>query len=215
MGAYENLVLPPLEVLFENARSTPVYELAQVQEEIERSLLAKEKRAILSFFSIRGSWQYGNFINEASYTDIMTSIIQSRNTATQNSFFVGAGINIPIESVFDLVPRVKRQRLQVKAAQLQRDAQYEQTKREIIRLYAAALSQINILKSRAEAVVLSDASYRIIERNFANGLADAIALAMEKSKQSQTRELFESAKSELNINLLTLEVITNTQIVQN
>ena len=60
---YKNLVLPPLDLLFENAKKGPIYEAAYVKEQIERKILAKEKRAFLSFFSLRGSYQYGMFGN--------------------------------------------------------------------------------------------------------------------------------------------------------
>ena len=51
---YSSITLPPLDLLFENAKSAPTYELATVKEQIERKLLAKEKRAFLGFFSLRG-----------------------------------------------------------------------------------------------------------------------------------------------------------------
>ena len=67
---YSSITLPPLDLLFENAKSAPTYELASVKEQIERKLLAKEKRAFLGFFSLRGSYQYGMFGNESTYTDV-------------------------------------------------------------------------------------------------------------------------------------------------
>ena len=67
---YTEITLPPLDLLFENVKGAPTYELAQVKEQIERKLLAKEKRAFLGFFSLRGSYQYGMFGNEATYTDV-------------------------------------------------------------------------------------------------------------------------------------------------
>ena len=56
---YTNISLPPLDLLFENAKGGPIYELAGVKEQIERKLLAKERRAFLKFFSARGSYQWG------------------------------------------------------------------------------------------------------------------------------------------------------------
>ena len=45
---YTNISLPPLDLLFENAKGGPIYELASVKEQIERKLLAKERRSVLS-----------------------------------------------------------------------------------------------------------------------------------------------------------------------
>ena len=47
---YSSITLPPLDLLFENAKSAPTYELATVKEQIERKLLAKEKRAFLGLY---------------------------------------------------------------------------------------------------------------------------------------------------------------------
>ena len=67
---YSRIVLPPLSVLFENAKNSPVYEMADVKATIERKLLRKEKWSFLGFFSLRGSYQYGMFGNESTYTDV-------------------------------------------------------------------------------------------------------------------------------------------------
>ena len=66
---YSKIDLPPLSVLFENAKNNPIYELADAKTAIERKLLQKEKWAFLGFFSLRGSYQYGMFGNESTYTD--------------------------------------------------------------------------------------------------------------------------------------------------
>ena len=86
---YENIVLPPLDVLFENAKNTPIYEMADVKAAIERKLLAKEKRAFLGFFSLRGSYQYGMFGNESTYTDVAIAPYLSYSTQAQNGYTVG------------------------------------------------------------------------------------------------------------------------------
>ena len=51
---YSKINLPPLSVLFENAKNNPIYELADAKTAIERKLLQKEKWAFLGFFSLRG-----------------------------------------------------------------------------------------------------------------------------------------------------------------
>ena len=118
---YSSITLPPLDLLFENAKSAPTYELASVKEQIERKLLAKEKRAFLGFFSLRGSYQYGMFGNESTYTDVAIAPYLTYATQAQNGYTVGAGVNIPLDGLFDLTARVKRQKLNVRTAQLERD----------------------------------------------------------------------------------------------
>ena len=74
------------------------------------------------------------------------------STSKQKMYTVGGAINIPFNELFDLVPRVRRQKLTVKTTVLEREVKFEEMKREIIELYATATSQLNVLKLRAEAL---------------------------------------------------------------
>lgn len=212
---YTQISLPPIDLLFENAKSAPTYEMAKVEEEIERKLLTKEKRAFLSFFSVRGSYQYGMYGNDLSYTDVKTPVVYQYTTTAQNSYSIGAGVNIPLDALFDLRSRIKRQKLSLKAAILNREIKYEEQKREIIQMYSMALSQLNVLKLRAEAFVLANVQYEIAEKDFSFGSINSSNLSTEKSRQSIAREALENSKFELTKSLMILEVITRTSILNN
>lgn len=211
---YTRLTLPSLDLLFENAKGAPSYELAQVKEQIERKLLAKEKRAILGFFSLRGSYQYGMFGNESTFTDVATVPYLSYSTAAQNGYTVGAGVNIPLDGLFDLGARIKRQKLNVRSAELEREIKFEEVKREIVQLYATATAQLNVLRLRAESLTLSNMQYNIVEKDFTNGRADSGVLSSEKERQAIAQERFENSKFELTKSLMILEIITRTPILR-
>lgn len=211
---YTSLVLPPLDLLFENAKNGPIYELAQVKEQIERKMLAKEKRAFLGFFSLRGSYQYGMFGNESTFTDISIAPYLSYSTQAQNGYTVGAGVNIPLDGLFDLTARVKRQRLYVRNAELEKEVKYDELKKEIIEMYTMANSQLGVLKLRAETLELATLQYEIAEKDFVNGTIDSGALSVEKQRQSVALESYEKSKFEVTKSLLILEVITRTPILR-
>lgn len=211
---YTRLALPPLDLLFENAKKAPTYELAQVQEQIERQLLAREKRAFLGFFSLRGSYQYGMFGNESTYTDVSIPPYLTYSTAAQNGYTVGAGVNIPLDGLFDLGARVKRQRLNIRGAELQKEIKFEEIKKEIVQLYATATAQLNVLRLRAESLTLSNVQYSITEQDFTNGRVDSGVLSTEKEKQAIAQERFENSKFELTKSLMILEIITCTPILR-
>ena len=212
---YSSITLPPLDLLFENAKSAPAYELASVKEQIERKLLAKEKKAFLSFFSLRGSYQYGMFGNESTFTDVAIAPYLTYTTQAQKGYTVGAGVNIPLDGLFDLTARVKRQKLNIRTAQLEREVKFEEMKKEIIEMYATATSQLTMLKLNAEALILANVQYNIAEKDFANGNINSGELSTEKSKQSIAQAKFESSKFELTKSLMVLEVISRTQILRN
>lgn len=212
---YTKISLPPLDRLFENAKGAPTYELAKVREEIEKKMLAKEKRAVFSFFSIRGSYQYGMFGNESTYTDVAVEPFLKYSTNAQNGYTIGAGLNIPLDALFDLKARVRRQKLNIRVAELETEVKFEEMKREIILMYATATAQLNILKLNAEALVLADVQYDIAEKDFSNGIITSGDLSTEKSRQSVAQEKFENSKFELTKSLMILEVITCTSILNN
>lgn len=211
---YKSLTLPPLDVLFENAKGAPSYELAEVQELIEKKILAKEKRAVLSFFNIRGGYQWGKFGSDQTFSDISTPIINNYVTSKQQTYTVGASVSIPLDDVFDLVPRIRRQKLNVRAAELQKNIRAEEVKKEIVQLYVTANSQLNVLKLRAESLTLASAQYDLVEKDFASGMINTSMLAEQKTAQSVAQEAFERSKSELIRSLMTLEIITCTPIIK-
>lgn len=211
---FTQLSLPSLDLLFENAKGAPSYELAQVQEQIQRKLLAKEKRAFLGFFSLRGSYQYGMFGNESTFTDVATVPYLSYSTAAQNGYTVGAGLSIPLDGLFDLNARVKRQKLNVRSAELQKEIKFEEVKKEIVQLYATATAQLNVLRLRSESLILSSVQYDIAEKDFTNGKIDSGTLSVEKERQAIAQERFENSKFELTKSLMILEIITRTPILR-
>lgn len=211
---YSKIVLPPLSVLFENAKNSPIYEMADVKARIERKLLQKEKWSFLGFFSLRGSYQYGMFGNESTYTDVAVAPYLTYSTQAQNGYTVGAGLSIPLNDLFDLKGRVSRQRLTLRSAELEREMKYDEIKKSIIEMYTMAISQMKVLQMRSESLVLANVQYEISEKNFANGTIESTDLSTDKERQSQAREAYENSKFELTKSLMILEVISRTPIIR-
>jgi len=211
---YTKISLPPLDILFENAKNAPSYELAAVKEEVEKKLLKKEKIAFLRFFNIRGSWQYGTFANDGYLSSVIEKPVYSYTKTDQTLYSIGASVSIPLDELFDLGERVKRQKLNLRAAELEKEVKYQELKKEIVELYAQAVSQLNIVRLRSEATVLANAQYEISERNFINGTMTSAELAVQKENQSVIIQRFEDSKFELNKSLMILEVITQTPIIR-
>ncbi len=210
---YKKISLPPLDILFENAKKNQTYELAEAKEQIEINNLRKERSAWLSYLSIRGSYQYGMFGNESTYTDVYTPVYFNYSTAAQNSYSIGAGISIPLDHLFDLKGRLKRQKLLIKSASIEKEIKFEEIKKEIIIQYSNASSKINVLKIKSENLVLTNAQYAIAEKDFTNGLIDFGDLSKVKQEQTSSLEQYENTKAELIRSLLILETITKTPIL--
>ncbi|MDR0893369.1 MAG: TolC family protein [Mediterranea sp.] len=211
---YRNIELPPLALLFENARHNPIYKMADARTIVERKLLAKEKRAFLGFFSLRGSYQYGMFGNESTYTDVAIAPYLTYSTQAQRGYTIGAGVNIPLDQLFDLKGRVNRQKWLLKSAELDREVKYDEIKREIVEVYSMATAQLEILKIKSEHLLLAGVQYDISEKNFANGTIDSSTLAVDKQRHSMAQQEYENSKFELTRSLMILEIIARTPLLQ-
>lgn len=117
---YAKIKLPPLSVLYENARSTPSLQILEKEKQLQKKLLSKEKRNWLGFIHAGGSASYGIADNVASNTDVNTPLIYRYVGTEQTSWNVGGGISIPFEKLFDLRGGIKRQRIQVDIAELRK-----------------------------------------------------------------------------------------------
>ncbi len=210
---YKKINIPTLDVLFENAKENPAYELAKIKEQVELINFHKERKVWLSYFSIRGSYQYGMFGNESTYTDVYTPVYYNYSTAAQNSYSIGIGISIPLDHLLDLRGRTKKQKLLIKSAAIEREIKYEEMKKEIINLYSNILLQLSILKLNSENVSISNAQYAIAEKDFTNGVIKFGDLSQEKQRQTNILQQYETIKSEFMKSLLILELMTNTPII--
>lgn len=210
---YINLKLPPLSVLYENAKNTPSIEFLAKQKQLQEKLLSKEKRGWLQFFSARAGYAYGKTDNYGSLSDPETPIFYQYTGVAQHYYNAGANINIPFESLFDLGGKIKRQKIAVESAELQKQEAYNQLKIQISQLYVEILSSISTLKITAEALALVQGEYQLAENSFRKGSIEAYALSEIKKRQVEANAKYEETRTKLNISLFHLEILTNTPII--
>lgn len=210
---YASLKLPPLDSLYENARKGPAFQILDVRKEGEISLLKKEKRSWLKYFNVNGGYNYGILGNTSSFSDSATPLYSQYSENAQSSYHVGGGISIPIEDLFDLKPKVNRQKLRIKEIDLQKEQTMDELKQQIIELYTSVLSSISILKLKAESLAFANAQYKIGENDFLNGRGNVSSLNTQKTMQIQALSDYESTRSIINRDLLKLEILTNTPII--
>lgn len=210
---YAKMQLPSLEVLFENAKKSAAVELYQVKMEEENSLLTTEKRSWLKYFKLNTAYQWGKVGINSAFSDENTPLFYQYSGATQNWYHAGASISIPLDDLFDRKNRIERQELKTKATRVEIEKWHDEQKLRIIELYTKANRELSIIKSRIEALTLSEAQYKINENDFRNGLIDVSLLNRSKGIQTTAIEDYENTKAELNAALLQLEVLSKTKII--
>ena len=210
---YVSLKLPPLDSLFENAKSGPAFQILDVHKQTEISQLKKEKRSWLKFLNVGGGTNYGILGNTSSFSDSATPLYSQYSKNAQLSYHVGGGLSFSIEDLFDLKPRVNRQKLKIKEIDLQKEQSLNELKSQIIILYTSILSSISVLKLKAEALAFANGQYQIGENDFLNGKGDVSTLSSLKSIKIQANSDYELTSSGINRDILLLEILTNTPII--
>jgi len=209
---YIKLKLPPLDSLFENAKKGATFKILDIKKQNEISLLKKEKRSWLNYFNVGAGYNYGILGNTSGFSDSATPLYYQYNESTQHSYHIGGGIGFSIEDLFDLRPRIKRQRLKVDEIDLQKEKNEEELKQQIITLYSSIISSMSILKIKGESLALINARYQIEESDFLNGKIDINAITTIKSMKIQAYSDYEATRSVVNRDIMILEVITHTPI---
>ncbi len=114
--------LPPLAVLYENAKQNPkILSLAKAQE-IAKAEVAKQKRHIFSYVQAHASYSYGktDMWGSNNSTTSYTTLYQFQGSE-QSYWNVGVNLSVPLEDILDLSASVKRKRLEEDQARIQKD----------------------------------------------------------------------------------------------
>lgn len=211
---YSRMQLPPLDVLFENAKNSAAVEFYQVRMEEEASLLKTEKRSWLKYLRMQSTYQYGLMGINSSFSDNDTPLFYQYSGARQNWYNIGVSLTIPFDDFFDRSNRIKRQKLKTKATQVEVEKWHDEQKIRIIELYTKAQKELTVLKIKAESVTMANAQYQAAEQDFLNGKIGIDALNSRKSIESNALETYENTKAELSKALLQLEILSKTKIIK-
>jgi len=210
-----SLRLPPIEVLFENAKKSSMFEFYNVRMEGQELGLKTEKRSWLEYFSLSGTYQYG-LMGMNSYTDLGSNfpIVYQNSGGKQIWYNVGGSLRIPLASLFDRRNRIKTQQLKIKETLKERDLWYDQQKVQIIEMYDKAQSMLNSIQYVIELVSYATANYDLTQKDYVIGATTMTALNTAKFTQMQSLVQLENLKSELIVQLHKLEIISYTTIIK-
>jgi len=210
---YLNLRIPPLDVLFENAKNSAAVDLYQVRMEEEASAMKTENRSWLKYFRFNTSYQWGLMGINSAYSDIDTPLFYQYSGGRQNWYNVGVSIAIPFDDFFDRGNRIHRQKLKTKFTQVEMEKWHDEQKLKIIEMYTKAVKELSVLRLKAESLSFANAHYELSQKKFLNGNLDSGELNQIKAMQMDALESYEQTRSELNKALLQLEILSKTKIL--
>ena len=208
--------LPPLAVLFENAKSTPQVMSLQKAQEIAEAEVAKQKRHIFSYLTGHASYSYGVSDMWGQSSSSYYTLQMMQFTGREQSYWnVGVNLAVPVEDILDLGAAVKRKRLEVDQAIYNKDQQYDQLKLQIASLYTKITTGLIVLKTASENAAIYQGAGALNLEDFHNGNMSIEGFAETKARENQAVNSYQNQQAALITDILTLEIITHTPILTN
>ena len=212
---YTTFHLPPLAVLFENAKSNPTIQALAKAQEIAESEAAKEKRHIFSFINGYGSYSYGKSDMWGNNSSSFSQTIYQFQGSTQSYWNVGVRVSLPLDQVLDLNASAKRKRLEAERSQFEKEQAFDNLKLQIPSLYIKITNNLVALKSASENAAIYQGAGALNQEQFHNGSLDIAAFADTKDREQGAVATYQALQTQITTDIITLELLTHTPIITN
>jgi len=207
--------LPPLAVLYENAKQNPeILSLAKAQE-IAQAEVAKQKRHIFSYVTGHASYSYGKSDMWGQSSSSYNMILQQFQGSEQSYWNVGVNLAVPLEDILDLTAAVKRKKLLVDQARIDKDKAFDELKLKIATLYISITNNLVALKTSSEAAAVYQGAGALNQEDFHQGNMTIEAFAHTKMYEIGVVQGYQQLQTQITTDIITLEILTHTPILTN
>ena len=207
--------LPPLAVLFENAKTNPQILSLEKARQLAEAEVAKQKRHIFSYVTGHASYSYGIGDMWGNSQSAYSQTIYQYQGSKQSYWNIGINLAIPVEDILDLTAAVKRKRLEADQAVIQKDIAYDQLKLQIASLFIKITNSLVTLKTLGEAAAAYQGAGALTKEDFENGNLDMAAYASTKMYESGQVSGYQDLQTSITTDIITLEILTHTPIITN
>lgn len=207
--------LPPLSVLYENAKENPmILDYAKAQE-IAEAEVAKQKRHIFSYVTGHASYSYGKSDMWGNNSSSYNTMIYQFQGSEQSYWNVGVNIAVPLEDILDLSAAVKRKRMEAERAQIKKDQAYDDLKREIAHLYIKITNSLIALKTASENAAIYQGAGQLNQEDFHQGNMTIERFADTKRWEQSAVSIYQNLQTQITQDIITMEIMTHTPIITN
>jgi hypothetical protein len=208
--------LPPLSVLYENAKQNPNILSLNKAQEIAQAEVAKQKRHIFSYIQGHASYSYGktDMWGNNSTTQSYTTIYQFQGNE-QSYWNVGVNLSVPLEDILDLTASVKRKRLEVDKVRIDKDIAFDELKKEIGSLYIKITNNLVTLKTLSEGAAIYQGAGALNQEQFHQGNMNIEDFAYTKLHEVDVVKQYQTLQTTITTDIITLEILTHTPILTN
>lgn len=212
---FSSFHLPPLAVLYENAKQNPkILSLAKAQE-IAQAEVAKQKRHIFSYVYGHASYSYGKTDMWGQGSTSYNMVLQQYQGSEQSYWNVGVNLNIPLEDILDLSAAVKRKKLEVDQARIKKDIAFDELKQQIATLYINITNNLVALKTSSEAAAIYQGAGALNQEDFHQGNMNIEDFAYTKLREINVISQYQTLQTQITTDIITLELLTHTPILTN
>ena len=214
---FSEFKLPPLAVLFENAKANPTILQLAKQQEIAKAEVVKQKKHIFSYVSGHASASYGlsDIWSGSQGTGYGSGMVWQPHSSEQSYWNVGVDVSVPLEDILDLGHSVKRKRLEVENAQIQKDIAYDELKLQIVTLYIKITNNLVALKTAGESAAAYQGASSLNEVEFHHGNMEIESYANTGEHSMGVVSAYQSLLTQITTDIVTLEILTHTPIITN
>jgi hypothetical protein len=212
---FSNFHLPPLAVLFENAKQSPRILTMEKAHELAKAEVAKQKRHIFSYVTGHASYSYGKTDMWGQSSSSYNLVLQQFQGSEQSYWNVGVNLAVPLEDILDLTAAVKRKRLEADRAMYEKDLAYEELKKEIATLFIKITNSLVTLKTAGEAAAAYQGAGALNLEDFHQGNMSIEDYAWVKMHEMSNVNSYQSMQTEITTDIITLEILSHTPILTN
>ena len=207
--------LPPLAVLFENAKSTPQIMSLEKARQLAQAEVAKERKHIFSFIRGNASYSYGKTDMWGNNSTTTSPMIYQFQGSEQSYWNLGVNLSVPLEDILDLTAAVKRKKIEVERAAIAKDIAYDELKLQIASLYVKITNNLVTLKTLGETAAAYQGAGALNREDFENGNMSIEDYAWTKQHEGTQVKSYQTLQTEITTDILTLEILTHTPIITN
>ena len=158
-------------------------------------------------YGIGDSWG----TSENAYSPMLTQYQGTKN----NYWNIGASLSLPLEDILDLTASVKRKKMEVDQAVLNKDIAFDQLKLQIATLFVQITNNLITLKTLGESAAAYQGAGALDREDFENGNMEISSFAATKMRESSQVSGYQNLQTEITTDILTLEILTHTPIITN
>ena len=207
--------LPPLAVLYENAKSNPNILILAKQQQIAKAEVEKQKRHIFSYLQGHASYSYGKADMWGNNSSTYSPTLYQFQGTEQSYWNIGVSLAVPLEDILDLKAAVKRKKMEVDRAQLEKDAAFDQLKLQIATLYVKITNDLVTLRTASEHAAIYQGAGVLNQEQFQNGEMSIEDFVFTKQRENGAVSAYQSLQTQITTDILTLEILTHTPIITN